>query len=134
MGRVVVRWVRVFSGWGRYLLGGCGTSWVGPVPPGWACHVRLEHRFADIGWNFGWGWEFSHGPLLNPRRESSRGGFRGALGAAIKGSVRHHSGAVPCLSVPFRAGPCWTVLDRAGPCWTMSDLWGDCGVMVGVVG
>lgn len=57
-------------------VGAC-FFWVGAVPPGCACHVRLEHRFADIGVNFGWGWEFSHGPLLNPRRESSRGGSEG---------------------------------------------------------
>ena len=81
MGRVVVRWVRVFSGWGRYLLGGDATC----VPRARrrmprairACHVRLEHRLADIGRDIGWGWEFSHGPLLNPRRESSRGGSEG---------------------------------------------------------
>jgi len=124
-----------------FFLGGAGTSWVGMprarrrMPRAIrACHVRLEHRFADIGRGFGWGWEFSHGPLLNPRRESSRGGFRGALGAAIKGSVRHLLVPFGCRSMPVRAGPCWSVLVHAGPCWSMSDLWCDGGVIVGVVG
>ncbi len=109
-----------------FFLGGAGTSWVGAVPPGWACRVRLEHRFADIGW----GWEFSHGPLLNPRRESSRGVPKGT-GC---GNQRACKAPFGCRSMPVRAGPCWTVLDRAGPCWTMSDLWCDGGVMVGGCG
>ena len=63
---------------GRYLLGGWGARGA-HVGRTWG--ARGRRYFADIGWgigvNFGWGWEFSHGPLLNPRRESSRGGSEG---------------------------------------------------------